>query len=182
MRVLVACEESATVRDAFLAYGHDAWSCDLRPTRGNPTRHLQADALEVAYGYQWDLMIAHPPCTEFSGSGARWRTDHWVQSKTRVGGRYWHDGAEKRRKQVAALEFVRLLWMAPTKRKAMENPQGELSSLLRPPDQYIHPWEFGHPEFKKTGLWLDGLPLLEKTNVLAPRSVLPTYSCTMSGA
>lgn len=165
MKVLIACEESGTVRDAFLRKGHDAWSCDLLPTRSNPERHFQRDVLYVAYNFTWDLMIAHPPCTEFSSSGARWRSDHWVERKE---GGYWHDGARKRQLQKEAFEFVQCLWSAPIARKALENPVGELSSLWRKPDQIIHPYQFGHPEFKRTGLWLENLPLLKPTCILNP--------------
>lgn len=156
------------MRDAFRALGHEAWSCDLRASRFPSPYHLIGDALEYAYGYPWDMMIAHPPCTEFSGSGARWRSDHWVKSKLAPGGRYWHDGAAKRALQRESLLFVMMLWLAPIPLKALENPRGELSKLLRPPTQYIHPWQFGHPEFKKTGLWLDGLPKLAPTQILTP--------------
>ena len=147
MRVLVACEFSGVVRDAFAAHGHEAWSCDLLPCeRGG--KHLQMDALVAAKG--WDLMIAHPPCTYLAISGARW----------------WSGRA---REQRAAIRFVKALAASPVSRIAIENPVGVLSTAWRPPDQYIQPWQFGHGETKKTGLWLKNLPLLVPTKIVDGR-------------
>ena len=148
MRVLVACEFSATVRDAFRARGHDAWSCDLLPTEGDPRWHIQDDVFE-AIKDGWDLMIAHPPCTDLAVSGAR-----WFPAKRA-------DGSQQR-----ALDFVRMLLDAPIARIALENPVSVISSHIRRPDQIIHPWQFGHPEAKTTCLWLKGLPHLVPTDVL----------------
>lgn len=148
MRVLVACEYSGTVRDAFRALGHDAMSCDLLPTEA-PGQHYQGDVLDVI-GDGWDLMIAHPPCTHLAVSGARWFKDKQVE-------------------QEGALAFVRLLLDAPIPRIALENPISIISSRIRKPDQIIQPWQFGHGETKATCLWLKNLQPLRPTNVVAGR-------------
>lgn len=150
LRVLVACEYSATVRDAFRARGFDAWSCDLLPTEGDPRWHIQGDALDAAYGQSWDMLIAHPPCTHLAVSGARWFK-------------------EKQQEQVEALDFVRLLLGAGIRHIALENPVSIISSHIRKPDQIIQPWQFGHGETKATCLWLKGLPPLKPTNIVAGR-------------
>ena len=142
MRVLIACEFSGIVREAFRARGHDAWSCDLEPTE-QPGPHIQGDILAIL-GEGWDLMIAHPPCTYLCNSGARW----WRQ---------------RQMEQRHALAFVQLLLAAPIPRIALENPEGCISTRLEKPAQCIHPWEYGHGEEKKTHLWLRGLPLLQPT-------------------
>ncbi len=151
LKVLVACEYSATVRDAFRALGHDAWSCDLLPTDGNPEWHLIGDVLEVIED-GWDLMIAHPPCTDLSVSGAR----HFAAKIA--------DGRQQR-----ALDFVQLLMDAPIERIAIENPISVISSKIRKPDQIIQPWQFGHGETKATCLWLKNLPKLEATDIVDGR-------------
>ena len=148
MRVLVACEFSGVVRDAFRRAGHDAVSCDLLPTDA-PGPHIQGDVLEVLGG-GWDLMIAHPPCTYLCSSGLHW-------NKRRPG---------RAVKTEEALEFVRALLGANIPRIALENPIGCISSRIRKPDQIIQPWQFGHPESKATCLWLSGLPPLAATNIL----------------
>lgn len=148
MRVLVACEFSGTVRDAFLAKGHDAVSCDLLPTE-SPGPHVQGDVLEVLASESFDLMIAHPPCTHLAVSGAMWF------AKKRADGR-----------QRAALDFVRALLDAPIPRIALENPVSVISSAIQKPDQIIQPWMFGHAERKTTCLWLKGLPNLTPTSSL----------------
>ena len=145
MKVLIACEFSGVVRDAFAARGHDAWSCDLLPS-DSPGNHIQGDVLDLIE-QDWDLMIAHPPCTHLAVSGARWFKD-------------------KQKEQAEALDFVRALLAAPIDRIALENPVSVISSKVRKPDQIIQPWQFGHPESKKTCLWLKGLPLLEPTTIL----------------
>ena len=204
MRVLVACEYSGAVRDAFAAKGADAWSCDLLPSR-RPGLHYQGDVRTILDGWapirfygecdpedmgecavsgletcscncygptqdgieykeidgvmfgrpeeapHWDLMVAHPPCTYLCSSGLHWNK--------RVAGRD--------QKTVEALEFVKLLLDAPIARIALENPIGCISTRIRPPDQIIQPWQFGHPESKATCLWLKGLPKLAATNVLS---------------
>lgn len=148
MRVLVACEYSGAVRDAFRARGHDAVSCDLLPTDA-PGPHYQGDVRDVL-GDGWDLMIAHPPCTHLAVSGARW---------------FKHKQAE----QAQALEFVRLLLAAPIPRIALENPVSIISSRIRKPDQVIQPWQYGHGETKATCLWLKNLPLLRPTDIVEGR-------------
>lgn len=156
MNVLVACEYSGTVREAFAARGHNAWSCDLLPT-DKPGQHYQCDVLEVAYNksMHWDLMIAHPPCTHLAVSGSR----HFA-SKV----------AKNPRIQLDALQFVLDLMSAPIQRICIENPVSIISSRIRKPDQCIQPWQFGHGETKKTCLWLKGLPLLQPTNIVEGRS------------
>lgn len=149
MRVLVACEFSGVVRDAFRARGHDAWSCDILPCDKGPDRHIQGDVRGVL-GECWDLMIAHPPCTHLAVSGARWFK-------------------EKQAEQAEALEFVRTLMAAPIPRIAIENPISIISSRIRKPDQIIQPWMFGHGETKATCLWLKGLPPLMPTNIVEGR-------------
>ena len=142
MRVLIACEYSGTVRDAFLRAGHDVLSCDLLPT-DSPGPHYQGDVRDIlADG--WDLMIAHPPCTHLAVSGARWFKDKQVE-------------------QAEALDFVRLLLDAPIPRIALENPVSVISSRIRKPDQIIQPYEHGHEATKTTCLWLKGLPHLVPT-------------------
>ena len=148
MRVLVACEFSGVVRDAFIEAGHDAVSCDLLPTE-KPGPHIQGDVVPIL-GDGWDLMIAHPPCTHLSASGARW----WKA---------------KGSLQEEALAFVRLLMAAPIPRIAIENPIGRISSAIRKPDQIIQPWQFGHGETKATCLWLKNLLCLKATNVVDGR-------------
>lgn len=145
MRVLVACEFSGTVRRAFRQAGHDAWSCDLLPP-DDGGHHLIGD---VRYWLKadWDLLIAHPPCTDLSVSGARWFKD-------------------KREQQEAALLFVYDMIAAPIPRICVENPISVISSRIRKPDQVIQPHHFGHPEFKATCLWLKGLTKLQHTNPL----------------
>jgi len=148
MRVLVACEYSGTVRDAFLALGHDAMSCDLLPTEKEGP-HYQGNVMDIL-GDGWDLMIAHPPCTHLAVSGARWFKD-------------------KVKEQVEALNFVRVLLDAPIDKIALENPVSVISSKIRKPDQIIQPWQFGHGETKATCLWLKNLPKLVSTNVVDGR-------------
>ena len=147
-RLLVACEYSGRVRDAFAAKGWDAWSCDLLPTEA-PGNHHEGP-VEDLLEQHWDLMIAHPPCTYLCSSGMHWTT------------------RGKRDPQLTedALDFVRLLLNAPVPRIALENPVGCISTRIRKPDQIIQPWQYGHAESKKTCLWLKGLPPLQPTDVL----------------
>lgn len=144
MRVLVACEFSGIVRDAFIEAGHDAISCDLLPSE-KPGPHIQGDVLEVINA-AFDLMVAFPPCTYLCASGQRW----WPQQ-----------GEE----QSKAFQFVQQLWEAPIERIAIENPVGYLNSHWRKPDQIVNPWWFGHGETKATCLWLKNLPGLMATCV-----------------
>jgi len=148
MKVLVACEYSGAVRDAFRARGHEAMSCDLLPT-DKPGPHYQGPVQDIL-GEGWDLMIAHPPCTHLAVSGARWFKD-------------------KAQEQAEALAFVRLLLDAPIPRIALENPVSVISSRIRKPDQIIQPWQFGHGETKATCLWLKGLPKLVPTDIVEGR-------------
>lgn len=148
MRVLVACEFSGVVRDAFADRGHTATSCDLLPTESIGW-HFQRDVREII-NLGFDLMIAHPPCTHLAVSGAR-----------------WFKGKQKEQKE--ALEFVRTLMDAPIKRIAIENPISIISSRIRKPDQIIQPWMFGHGETKATCLWLKNLPPLKPTNIVSGR-------------
>ena len=155
MKVLVACEYSGRVRDAFIAQGHEAMSCDLLPTDA-PGPHYQGDVFDVV-DYPWDLMIAHPPCTDLSVSGAA----HFKQKKL--------DG----RQQASASFFMRLAKL-DIPRIAIENPVCIMSTLWRKPDQIIHPWQHGHMEQKATCLWLKGLPnLTETSNVKEAMLKLP---------
>ena len=147
LRVLIGCEFSGIVRDAFTKQGHYAVSCDLLPTE-RPGNHIQGDVLDILND-EWDMMIAHPPCTYLAVSGAR----------------YWKDRLKLQRK---ALDFVRALMDAPIKRIAVENPVGKISTSIRKPDQYIQPYEHGHRISKKTGLWLKNLPLIKPTKVVEP--------------
>ena len=147
-RVLVACEFSGTVRDAFAKLGAYAMSCDLLPSE-IPGPHYQGDVRDVL-GDGWDLMVAHPPCTHLAVSGARWFKEKTVE-------------------QAEALDFVRLLLAAPIERIALENPVSVISSKVRKPDQVIQPWQFGHGETKATCLWLKNLPRLTPTQVVDGR-------------
>ena len=150
MKVLVACEYSGKVRDAFIKLGHNAVSCDLLPTDVSGP-HYQGDVFDIiADG--WDLMIAHPPCTHLAVSGAA----HFAAKR--------ESGVQQE-----ALKFVQMLMDAPINRIAIENPISIISSQIRKPDQIIQPWQFGHGETKATCLWLKNLPLLTPTNVVEGR-------------
>lgn len=148
MKVLVACEFSGTVRDAFIARGHNAVSCDVLPTE-QPGPHLRCDIRTVDLT-EYDLLIAHPPCTHLASSGARWFS-------------------QKRDEQEEALDFVRWFMCAPVERIAIENPVGVIGSRIRPPDQIIQPWMFGKGEVKTTCLWLKNLPRLRPTQIVPGR-------------
>lgn len=150
LKVLVACEYSGAVRNAFREQGFDAWSCDLLPSDDFSMFHFETDVRNVLYAEKWDLMVAHPPCTHLAVSGARWFKD-------------------KKEEQEEALEFVRMLLDAPVKHIALENPISIISSRIRKPDQIIQPWQFGHGETKATCLWLKDLPKLIPTNIVEGR-------------
>lgn len=157
MRVLIACEFSGIVRDAFAARGHEAWSIDLLPSE-RPGHHLKTDVRTFPIDlFHWDLMIAHPPCTYLAVSGARWFR-------------------ERQQEQLDALLFVRYLLAAPIERIALENPISVLSSYISKPDQIIQPWMFGHGEVKATCLWLKNLPKLEPTNIVEGRKPRVHYA------
>lgn len=148
-RLLVACEYSGRVRDAFIAKGWDAWSCDLLPSERDSSHHYQGPVQDLI-NQHWDMLIAFPPCTYLCSSGMHWTT------------------RGKRDPQLTedALTFVRSLLSAPVERIALENPIGCISTRIRKPDQIIQPWQFGHDASKKTCLWLKNLPLLQPTDVL----------------
>jgi hypothetical protein len=147
MRILVACEYSGAVRDAFAVLGHDVWSCDLLPTE-RPGNHIQDDALNHLHE-DWDLLIAHPPCTHLAVSGA-----HLFKKKRETG------------VQQEAIDFFMAFVRAPIRKICVENPVCIMSSVYQEPDQIIHPWQYGHPESKTTCLWLKGLPCLRPTKIL----------------
>lgn len=149
MKVLVACEFTGTVRRAFRALGHEAWSCDLLPAEDGSEYHRQQNVLTLL-DEGWDLMIAHPPCTHLAVSGARWFK-------------------VKALEQLRALEFVQKLLDAPIPHIALENPVSVISTRIRKPDQVIQPWMFGHGETKATCLWLKNLPKLMPTDVVEGR-------------
>jgi len=151
MRVLIACEFSGIVRDAFAARGHDAWSCDILPTE-RPGQHIMDDVRNVL-DCGWDLMIAHPPCTYLAASGVRWL----------------YEQPDRVRLMREALDFVRALMYAPIPHIAIENPVSLISTYIRKPDQTIQPYEHGHGEMKTTCLWLKNLPRLYPTGIVSGR-------------
>ena len=155
MKVLIACEFSGVVRDAFTSRGHDAWSCDLLPseTVGN---HHQGNVLDILDD-GWDLMIGHPPCTFLAVTGNKW-------FKPEFEDRF----PTRQRDREDAISFFMALETAPIKRICIENPVGVMSTVYRKPDQYIHPYHFGDHHSKKTGLWLSGLAQLKSTNIVEP--------------
>jgi len=163
MKVLVACEFSGVVREAFKKKGHDAWSCDLSPTE-IPGQHIKGDILEILNN-GWDLMIAHPPCTYLCVTGNRWFKPEY---KSRFPNR------EQQRED--AIKFFMILVNAPIPKISIENPVGIMSRLYRKPEQIIQPFQFGHKEAKKTCLWLKNLPLLKPT-----KTVEPEYTTYKSG-
>lgn len=148
MKILIACEFSGIVRDAFKAKGHDAVSCDLLSS-DTPGNHIQDNVLNHL-NEEWDLLIGHPPCTHTAVSGARWFK-------------------EKRHEQSKAIQFFTDLYYADIEKVCLEHPVSIISTVFRKPDQYIQPWMFGHGETKKTGLWLKNLPLLKPTNIVEGR-------------
>lgn len=153
LQILVACESSGVVRDAFSRLGHIAMSCDMLPTETKGW-HYQGDVRDTLH-WGWDLLIAHPPCTYLAASGMHWTTR----------------GLRDPKLTEDALEFARLLMDAPIAYIAIENPVGAIGSRIRKADQYIQPHMFGHDASKKTGLWLKGLPKLQSTAVVSPRFV-----------
>jgi len=153
MRVLVACEESQTVCKAFRALGHEAYSADLQPCSGaHPEWHIRGDVIPLL-SYDWDMIVAFPPCTDLASSGARW----FAQKKL--------DG----RQQASILFFKIFTKLDHIPKVAIENPVGIMSTVYRQPDQIIQPWQFGHGETKATCLWLKGLPVLTPTLVVSGR-------------
>ena len=163
MKVLIACEYSGTVRDAFIKAGHDAMSCDLLPTDVAGPHH-QGDVTDILND-GWDLMVAHPPCTYLSVSGMHWTTR----------------GLRDPQLTENALDFVRQLMNAPIERIAIENPVSVISTRVRKPDQIVQPWWFGHDASKKTCLWLKNLPLLASTKMLPGDAKTRRSNQTASG-
>lgn len=166
MRVLVACERSGVVREAFRALGHEAWSCDLEPADDCQTWHFRGDAIQAAYQFgPWDLLIAHPECTYLANSGAK----HLYAGMSAANG----PNADRWAMMGAAAQFFLSLWRAPVRRIAVENPimLGHPRRLfgIPEPTQTIQPWQFGHGETKATCLWLKGLPPLRPTNIVEGR-------------
>jgi hypothetical protein len=151
MKVLIGCEKTGAVRRAFATAGWDAYSCDLEPDEDQSPKHRQCDILTML-DPRWDLMVAHPPCTYLSSSGMHWTTN---------GHRNYYDTE-------IALEFFRVLMRAPMKHICLENPVGIVSTRIRPPTQYVQPYEFGDNASKRTGLWLKNLPKLVPTNIVQP--------------
>jgi hypothetical protein len=149
MKILVACEFSGVVRRAFREKGHNVFSCDLLPSDDNSTNHIQDNVLNIL-DRDWDMMIAHPPCTHLAVSGARWFKN-------------------KKTEQVEAIDFFIKLATAPIPKIATENPISIMPTRYRKPDQIIQPWQFGHGETKATCLWLKNLPKLQPTNVVDGR-------------
>ena len=152
MKILIGCEESGRVREAFRGVGHDAWSCDLLPCTENPSKyHIQDDLLKVIKSEKWDMIIAFPPCTHLAISGAKYFPEKIADGR-----------------QQAAIDFVQQIWDAECPRIAIENPVGVLStkSKLGKATQYIQPYWFGERQRKKTGLWLKGLPKLVPTDMV----------------
>jgi hypothetical protein len=155
MKVLIACEYSGRVREAFRKAGHDAVSCDLLPTE-IPGPHYTGNVFDILYSGEWEGMVAFPPCTDLAVSGAG-----SFEEKQGVMGR-----------QESSVDFFCKLWRAPIPNIALENPVGIMSTLIGKPEQYIQPWQFGHPEPKKTCLWLQGFPPLVPTNIVRPEFIL----------
>ena len=151
MKVLVACESSGRVRNAFRSLGHDAWSCDLLDSEDESAHHIKGDCLEVIRD-GWDLMVAHPPCTHLAVSGSRWFPEKVASGE-----------------QKEAIEFFLALARSPISRIAIENPICIMSSVWRQPDQVVQPWQFGHGETKATCFWLKGLPPLVPTKIVQGR-------------
>jgi site-specific DNA-cytosine methylase len=150
MKILIACEYSGRVRNAFSALDHEVVSADFEPAEDGSSAHYQGDCFDLIDSQHFDLMIAHPPCTHLAVSGGRWFKDKVVE-------------------QAEALEFVRRLMAAPIEKIALENPISVISSRIRKPDQIIQPWQFGHGETKATCLWLKNLPKLTPTNIVEGR-------------
>jgi hypothetical protein len=175
MKVLVACEYSGIVRDAFIKKGHNAISCDILPSESDLGEHYQGDVMDILYE-DWDMMIAHPPCTYLAVSGAAWFY-HPEDKHLSTDQRRPHPKHPNRRQlQEEALDFIRLLLDAPIDKIALENPVGVISTKIRKPEQIIQPYMFGHRESKKTCLWLKNLTPLNAT-----KNVEPEYHITKNG-
>lgn len=156
-KVLIACEESQAVCKAFRARGFEAYSCDILPcSGGHPEWHIQGDVLEQL-GKEWDLIIAHPPCTYLTVTGNKWMKPEFSERFP-----------NRQQQRLDAIDFFMRFFEVDCQHLAVENPVGIMSTVFRKPDQYIHPYYFGDPHSKKTGLWLRGLPKLTPTNVVEP--------------
>jgi len=164
MKVLVACEFSGAVRDAFTKLGHDAWSCDLLPNE-TPGNHYQGSVLDIIGGGEWDLMIAHPPCTYLTLTGNKW-------FKPEFADRF----PNRHQQRQEAVDFFMLLANANIPKIAIENPIGVMSRIYRKPNQIIQPYEYGHETTKATCLWLKGLPNLKPTNIVSKGEVVISKS------
>lgn len=162
MKILIACEFSGIVREAFTKLGHDVVSCDLLPTE-KKGRHYQGPVEDIIHD-NWDMMIAHPPCTYL----------------TVTANRCFLNNPERWQKRVDAMNFVYMLMNAPIEKICIENPKGVISSYIRKPDQCIHPYQFGHPVSKMTGLWLKNLPLLKPTKIVEAEWIIPPSGKRMS--
>ncbi len=155
MRVLVACEESGIVAEAFRKRGHEAWSCDILPTSGgHPEWHIKDDAIKILYSQKWDLVIAHPPCTRLANSGVRWLHERDLWSELQEAIHFFNQFVEYGKAE---------------NRIAIENPIPHKWAIIPKYTQIIQPWQFGHPESKATCLWLYGLPKLNPTNIVSGR-------------
>ena len=157
MRVLVACEYSGTVRDAFTKLGHDAWSCDILPTE-SPGKHIQDDILKHLDN-NWDLMIAHPPCTYLSNAGIRWFNEEKYGEKAKL----------RKQLRLEALDFVKKLYYCNIPKICIENPVGYLNHNFKKPDQIVQPYFFGDEESKRTCFWFKNLKPLEHTKLVKPK-------------
>ena len=167
MKILVSCEYSGVVRDAFIKQGHEAISCDLLPSESDLGEHYQGDVTDILYD-GWDMMIAHPPCTYLSVSGARWYY-HPEDKELPYEKRRPHPMHPNRRQlQQEALDFVQLLLDAPINKIAVENPISVISTRIKKPTQIIQPYEYGHPTSKSTCLWLKNLKPLQPTDIVEP--------------
>lgn len=164
MKVLVACEYSGRVREAFRALGHEAWSCDLLPSEDDSKHHYIGDVFDIMDN-NWDLMIAHPPCTYLAVSGMHWTTRGFRDPKLTED----------------ALDFVQMLMDAPVEKICIENPVSVISSRIRKPDQIVQPWHFGEDASKKTCLWLKNIPLLVASNPLPGNDKTRRANQTASG-
>ena len=162
MKILVGCEFSGTVRDAFISMGHEAMSCDLLPTQ-SPGPHFQGDVLEAIEMDNWDIGIFHPPCTYLTVSANRWLKDQPIRKSGVL------VGEARREARREAIEFFMKLYNCKISKIAIENPIGCMSTEFRKPDQVVQPWMFGHGETKATCFWLRGLPKLESTNIVPGR-------------
>lgn len=164
MKILIACECSGVVREAFRKLGHDAWSCDLKPSEDNSKFHIEDDVGKVIGG-GWDMMIAHPTCRLLTVTGNKWMKPE-----------YRHRFPNRPQEREEAKAFFMLFVNAPILRTCIENPVGIMNTIYRTPDQIINPWQFGHKEPKKTCLWLKNLPLLTHTKLVEPE-----YHVTKNG-